>query len=53
MSCRIPEALIAEENGRLASTQAEDYAALGRRLKRAAVVGNDKAAALAPGERTA
>ena len=37
MSYRIPDALIAEENARLAPAQAEDYAALGRRLERAGV----------------
>jgi len=37
MSYRIPEALIGEENARLAAAQAEDYAALGRRLRRAGV----------------
>src|SRR5271166_5539498 len=37
MSYRIPEALIGEENARLAASQAEDYAALGRRLRRAGV----------------
>src|ERR1700734_584371 len=37
MSYRIPEALIGEENARLAAAQAEDYAALGRRLGRAGV----------------
>ncbi len=37
MSYRIPEALIGEENARLAAAQAEDYAALGRRLGRARV----------------
>jgi L-rhamnose isomerase / sugar isomerase len=35
MSYRIPEALIAEDNARLSAAQAEDYAALGRRLERA------------------
>jgi L-rhamnose isomerase / sugar isomerase len=37
MSYRIPDALIAEENGKLTAAQAEDYAALGRRLERAGV----------------
>jgi L-rhamnose isomerase / sugar isomerase len=37
MSYRIPEALIGEENARLAAAQAEDYAALGRLLGRARV----------------
>jgi L-rhamnose isomerase / sugar isomerase len=37
MSYRIPEALIGEENGRLAAAQAEDYGALGLRLGRAGV----------------
>ena len=37
MSYRIPEALIGEENARLAAAQADDYAALGRRLRRAGV----------------
>ena len=37
MSYRIPEALIGEENARLATAQAEDYVALGRRLGRAGV----------------
>jgi L-rhamnose isomerase len=38
MSYRIPDALIAEENANLApAAQAEDYAALGRRLERAGV----------------
>ena len=37
MSYRIPEALIGEENARLDSAHAEDYAALGRRLGRAGV----------------
>jgi L-rhamnose isomerase/sugar isomerase len=37
MSYRIPEALIGEENAGLAAAQAEDYAALGRRLGRAGV----------------
>ena len=35
MSYRIPDTLIAEENARLGPAQAEDYAALGRRLERA------------------
>ncbi len=34
MSYRIPDTLIAEENGRLARAQREDYAALGTRLGR-------------------
>ncbi len=34
MSYRIPDALISEENARLAAAQDEDYAALGRRLSR-------------------
>ena len=37
MSYRIPDALIGEENMRIAPAQAEDYAALGRRLERAGV----------------
>jgi L-rhamnose isomerase / sugar isomerase len=37
MSYRIPEALIGEENARLAAAQAEDYETLGRRLGRAGV----------------
>jgi L-rhamnose isomerase / sugar isomerase len=37
MSYRIPEALIGEENARLATAQADDYATLGRRLGRAGV----------------
>ncbi len=37
MSYRIPEALIGEENARVAAAQAEDYAALGRRLERGRV----------------
>jgi L-rhamnose isomerase/sugar isomerase len=37
MPYRIPEALIGEENARLAAAQAEDYAALGARLGRAGV----------------
>jgi L-rhamnose isomerase/sugar isomerase len=37
MSYRIPDALIGDENSRLAIAQDEDYAALGRRLKRAGV----------------
>src|ERR1700735_4380302 len=37
MSYRIPDALIAEENMRVAAAQAEDYSALGRRLERAGV----------------
>ena len=37
MSYRIPEALIGEENARLAAAQAEDYEALGRRLGRARI----------------
>ena len=37
MSYRIPEALIGEENARLAAAQAEDYGALGRRLGRAGI----------------
>ena len=37
MSYRIPEALIGEENARLAAAQTEDYAALGRRLGRAGI----------------
>src|SRR5271167_4457423 len=37
MCYRIPEALIGEENARLAAAQAEDYGALGRRLRRAGV----------------
>jgi L-rhamnose isomerase/sugar isomerase len=37
MSYRIPEALIGEENAKLAAAQAEDYAALGRRLGRGGV----------------
>jgi L-rhamnose isomerase / sugar isomerase len=37
MSYRIPDALIGEENARLAVAQDEDYAALGRRLKRAGI----------------
>jgi L-rhamnose isomerase / sugar isomerase len=37
MSYRIPDALIGEENARLAATQEEDYAALGRRLERGGV----------------
>jgi L-rhamnose isomerase / sugar isomerase len=50
MSYRIPDALIAEENARLISAQAEDYAALGRRLARAGVdieTATTKAAAFA------
>ena len=35
MSYRIPDALISEQNAKLAAAQAEDYAALGRRLERA------------------
>ena len=34
MSYRIPDALISEENAKLGAAQDEDYAALGRRLKR-------------------
>jgi len=37
MSYRIPDELIAEENAKLGAAQAEDYAALGRRLERAGV----------------
>src|SRR5208282_5249003 len=37
MSYRIPEALIGEENAKLAAAQAEEYAALGRRLGRSGV----------------
>ena len=37
MSYRIPEALIGEENAKLAAAQAEDYSALGRRLRRGRV----------------
>src|SRR5208282_3835440 len=37
MSYRIPEALIGEENAKLAAAQAEDYSALGRRLRRGGV----------------
>ena len=37
MSYRIPEALIGEENAKLAAAQAEDYSALGRRLGRGGV----------------
>src|SRR5271166_2237840 len=37
MSYRIPETLIAEENAKLTAAQDEDYAALGRRLERAAI----------------
>jgi L-rhamnose isomerase / sugar isomerase len=37
MSYRIPEALIGEDNARLAAAQAEDYAALSRRIGRAGV----------------
>ena len=37
MSYRISDALIGEENGKLAAAQDEDYAALGRRLERAGV----------------
>src|SRR5208282_3031984 len=37
MSYRIPEALIGEENAKLAAAQAEDYSALGQRLGRAGV----------------
>ncbi len=37
MSYRIPDALIAEENAKLGAAQAEDYAALGRRLERSGV----------------
>jgi L-rhamnose isomerase/sugar isomerase len=37
MSYRIPDALIGEENLRLAAAQAEDYSALGRRLARGRV----------------
>jgi len=37
MSYRISEALIGEENRKLAAAQQEDYAALGRRLERGAV----------------
>jgi L-rhamnose isomerase / sugar isomerase len=37
MSYRISDTLIAEENARLKAAQAEDYAALGRRLERAGV----------------
>jgi L-rhamnose isomerase / sugar isomerase len=37
MSYRIPDALIAEENAKLKAAQAEDYAALTRRLERAGV----------------
>jgi L-rhamnose isomerase/sugar isomerase len=37
MPYRIPEALIGEENARLAAAQAEDYAALGARLGRTGV----------------
>jgi len=35
MPYRIPDTLIAEENARLTAAQAEDYAALGRRVERA------------------
>src|SRR6185312_8906782 len=35
MSYSIPDALISEQNAKLAAAQAEDYAALGRRLERA------------------
>ena len=37
MSYRIPQSLINEENAKLATAQDEDYAALGRRLKRSGV----------------
>jgi L-rhamnose isomerase / sugar isomerase len=37
MSYRIPDALIAEENAKRKVAQADDYAALGRRLERAGV----------------
>ncbi len=37
MSYRIPHSLIGEENEKLAAAQDEDYAALGRRLKRGGV----------------
>ena len=37
MSYRIPQSLIGEENAKLATAQDEDYAALGRRLKRSGV----------------
>ena len=37
MSYRIPEVLIGEENAKLAAAQAEDYSALGRRLRRGGV----------------
>jgi L-rhamnose isomerase / sugar isomerase len=37
MSYRIPDALISEQNARLAAAQDEDYAALGRRLRRGGV----------------
>ena len=37
MSYRIPEALIGEENAKLAAAHAEDYSALGRRLRRGGV----------------
>jgi L-rhamnose isomerase / sugar isomerase len=37
MSYRIPEALIGEENAKLAAAQAEDFSALGRRLARGSV----------------
>ena len=37
MSYRIPDALISEENARLAAAQDEDYAALGRRLGRGGI----------------
>jgi L-rhamnose isomerase / sugar isomerase len=37
MSYRIPEALIGEANAKLAAAQAEDYSALGRRLRRGGV----------------
>ena len=37
MSYRIPDALISEENAKLAAAQDEDYAALGRRLERGGV----------------
>lgn len=37
MAYRIPDSLIGEENARLAAAQAEDYAALGRRLERGGI----------------
>jgi L-rhamnose isomerase/sugar isomerase len=47
MSYRIAEALIGEENARLAPALDEDYAALGRRLKRTGVDIDDVAAKVA------